>query len=155
MSEIYRRRLIRIQDERDAAQDALAYIQENWHKNSIFNEKRFVEGSSLHDVTHLAENLDAIFLIRLFAAFEGMLRQHMTQYHPGSVTDDAGAALLIDQVAVSQPKRITINLCDRVHEVRKYRNSLAHPQGKTATEVTFTETLARLAQYLGWLPEPR
>ena len=75
-----------------------------------------------------------------------MLRQHMRQHHPKpTIPEDAGAAFLIDRVAASQSGRISIPLCDEVHEVRKYRNSLMHPDGARVMELPFTVALARLA----------
>ena len=156
MSRIYQRKLAGVQDERDVAEEAVAYVRDNWYSKSIFDEAGFIEGRTLHEIMQLVESLDTIFTIRLFAAFEGMLRQHMRQHHPKpAVPEDAGAAFLIDRVAVSQSVRINIPLCDEVHELRKYRNSLMHPDGVRVMEIPFTVTLARLARYVGWLPEPK
>lgn len=156
MSKIYQRKLQRVQDERDTAQEAVAYVRDNWYAKSIFNESGFIKGRTVDEIAQLAKSLDTIFTIRLFAAFEGMLRQHMREHHPGiAVPEDAGAAFLIDRAAASQPTRISIALCDEVHEVRKYRNSLMHPDGAKAMEMPFTVALARLARYVGWLPEPK
>jgi len=141
--------------------ERLVYVQENWYNHSLFNEKRF-EGSSRSAVVQIAADLDAVFMIRLFAAFEGILRQHMVQHHPNlQVSKDIRAGKdvtvsnLTDQVATVQSVRITLTLCNEVHEVRKYRNSLVHPDSRAVAEVTFTEALARLARYVGWLPDPR
>jgi len=156
VSRVYQRTLARVQDERDVAEEVTAYVRDNWYSKSIFDEAGFIEGATLHSVLQLLDTLDTIFTTRLFAAFEGILRQHMRQYHPKpAVPEDAGAALLIDRVAVSQAVRISIPLCDEVHEVRKYRNSLMHPDGARAMEIPFTVALAGLARYVGWLPEPK
>lgn len=156
MSKIYKNKLQRVQEEQDTAQEAVAYIRNNWYAKSIFNEAGFIEGRTLDEISQLAESLDTIFTIRLFAAFEGMLQEHMQQHHPGiGVPEYAGASFLIDQVATAQTTRISIDLCNEVHEVRKYRNSLMHPAGKGAMEIPFTVALARLARYVGWLPEPK
>jgi len=155
VSKIYQRKLARVQDERDTAEETVAYARDNWYTKSLFNEAGF-DGRTLDSILQLAESLDAIFTIRLFAVFEGMLREHMRQHHPRTpVPEDAGASYLIDRVATSQTTRISIDLCNQVHEVRQYRNSLMHPDGKRATEIPFTVALARLARYAGWLPEPK
>ena len=156
MSRVYQRKLAGVQDERDVAEEAAAYVRDNWYSKSIFDEAGFIEGRTLNEILQLIKSLDTIFTIRLFAAFEGMLRQHMRQYHPKPpVPEDAGAAFLIDRAATSQALRISIPLCNEVHEVRKYRNSLMHPDGVRAREIPFTVALARLARYVGWLPEPK
>lgn len=155
MSIIYKRKLARIQDERDTAAETVAYVRDNWYTKSLFNEAIFKGGTHTR-LYQLAENLDTIFTIRLFAAFEGMLQEHMQQHHPGThIPEYAGASYLIDTVATAQTIRISIALCDEVHEVRQYRNSLMHPAGKSALEIPFTAALARLARYVGWLPEPK
>ncbi len=156
MSEVYRRRLVRIREERDTAQAVVAYVRGHWYSTSIFDEAGF-EVFSREQITSLAENLDTIFLTALFAAFAGILREHMSQHHPGShIPENAGAAFLIDQVqvAVAQPVRITVDVCDKVHEVRQYRNLLMHQSGQDILEITFADALPRLSRYVGWLPEP-
>lgn len=115
LSEVYRRRLARVREERDTPQTVVAYVRSNWHSASIFNEAGF-ETIKRDKVISLAQNIDVIFLTAFFAAFEGMLHEHMSQHHPGSlVPENAGAAFLIDRVAVSQPQRITVAVCDGVH----------------------------------------
>ncbi len=158
MSEVYRRRLVRIREERDTAQEVVAYVRSQWCSDSIFDVAGF-ETINREKVISLAENIDTIFLTALFAAFfaafEGMLREHMSQHHSGFlIPENAGAAFLIDQVAVAQPMHITVGVCDKVHEVRQYRNLLMHQTGQDVLEITFADALPRLSRYVGWLPEP-
>ena len=154
MSELYQRRLIRLQDERETALELVSFVHDNWCSKSFFNEAAF-QGRTLAEVARLAESLDTTYTTALFATFEGMLREHMSQHHSGIlVPENAEAAFLIDQAAVAQPVRISVSLCNQVHRVRQYRNSLMHPAGRDAAEVSFTEALAYLSRYVGWLPEP-
>jgi len=156
LSKFYQRSLQRVQDERDTAIEIVAYVRNNWYSKSLFDEAGFQLGRSLNDTIQLGENLDAIFIIRLFATFEGILKEHMQQHHPSfPIRDEVKVSLLIDRVAVSQNARIVTALCNKVHEVRQYHNSLVHPNDRPIDEITFTEGLARLARYVGWLPEPR
>ena len=154
MSEVYRRKLVRIREERDTAQAVVAYVRSHWYSASLFDKAGF-KAINREKVISLAENIDTIFLTALFAAFEGMLREHMSQHHSGThIPENAGASYLIDQVAVAQPTRITVSVCDKVHEVRQYRNLLMHQTGQDVLEITFADALPRLSRYVGWLPEP-
>jgi len=72
---LYQRRLIRLQDERETALELVSFVHDNWYSQSFFNEAAF-RGRTLADVTRLAENLDTTFTTALFAAFEGILREH-------------------------------------------------------------------------------
>jgi len=154
VSKIYQRRLIRLQDERETALELVSFVHDNWYTKSFFNEAAF-RGRTLAEIARLAESLETTFITALFAAFEGILREHMSQHHSGTlVPESAGAAFLIDQAAVAQPVRISVSLGNQVHRVRQYRNSLMHPAGRDAAEVSFTEALAHLSRYVGWLPNP-
>ncbi len=100
--------------------------------------------------------MDAIFLIRLFSLFEGILKEHLTQHHPGiSVPEEARAIWLIDRVAQRQTPPIGQALRSRVHEVRRYRNYLAQPSGRVPVETPFSMAIFRLSKFVDHLPEPR
>jgi hypothetical protein len=68
MSEVYVRRLSRIQREYDATRDAADYVLHNWHKQDIFRD---IQKTNEEDLRRAAGNLDAIFLIRLFSFSSG------------------------------------------------------------------------------------
>lgn len=153
MSNVYVRLLERVEQELTAAHDALAYVEQNWYRQSIFLD---VPESSLPDVIRAADNQEAVYLIRLFSTFEGMLREHLAQHHPGiAVPEDARAVWLIDRVAQRQTPPIGLALKNRVHDVRRYRNHLTHPGGRLTIPIPFMTVLARLSKFVDYLPEPR
>ncbi len=142
-----------MQREYDATRDAATYVIQNWHTQDIFQD---IQGTSLEDLRRAAGSLDAIFIIRLFSTFEGILKEHLTQHHPHiAVPEEARAVWLIDRVAQRQSPPIPPPLKSRVHEVRRYRNYLTHPSGGRPLEVTFAMALFRLSQFVERLPEPR
>lgn len=142
MSDVYVRRLARVQEELDALRDAVQFASRN--------------AGSPGGLRRADENLEAIFVIRLFAVFEGVLKEHLAQHHPNIVVpEDARAVWLIDRVAQRQTPPITFPLRNRVHEVRRWRNFLIHPGGGPALEIFWTDALARLSRFADHLPEPR
>jgi len=153
VSEVYVRRLSRVQREYDATRDAVGYVMRNWQKQSISLD---TQGTGLEDLRRAAGNLDAIFVIRLFSMFEGILKEHLTQHHPGiTVPEEARAVWLIDRVAQRQSPPIAPPLKSRVHDVRRYRNYLAHPSGRVPVETPFAMAIFRLSKFVDHLPEPR
>jgi hypothetical protein len=55
VSKIYQRKLARVQDERDTAEETVAYARDNWYTKSLFNEAGF-DGRTLDGILQLAES---------------------------------------------------------------------------------------------------
>lgn len=154
MSQTYIRRLKRIGDEFVAARGALAYAAQNWQKHALYSHRE-LEMIGPQDIKNAADNLETTFIIRLFAEFEGILKEHLTQHHAGiHLPEDARAVWLIDRVANLQTPHIGLPLRDRVHEVRRYRNALVHSSPVVIAPLLFVEASSRLNLYLDKLPEP-
>ena len=153
MSDALVRRLSRIRREYDATRDAAAYVIRKWQAQNIFDD---IQGTSLEDLRRAAGNLDAVFVIRLFSTFEGILKEHLAQHHPTiRVPEEARSVWLIDRVAQRQSPPIPASLKSRVHEVRRYRNYLTHPSAGHPIETPFAMALFRLSKFVERLPEPR
>ncbi len=154
MSDLYVRRLARIRDEHQAASGALAYVSVNWRKSNLFNFPG-LEAVGVEDVQRAANDLEATYFIRLFSAFEGILKEHLAKNHPSvPAAEEAKSVWLIDRVSKLQKPRIEDPLRARVHEVRKYRNYLVHPDGSLLPFVQFSDALARLTRFVDKLPSP-
>ena len=152
MSDRFVRRLKSVQSEYDAAREAIAYVDRYWQKLNISAE---IGGITPKQFTNAANSLETIFIIRLFSTFEGVLKEHLAKNHPTiSVPEDARAVWLIDRVANRQTPRINAPLVSKVHDVRKYRNSLVHVGGPVPCRIIFTDALAALAKFCDWLPDP-
>lgn len=152
MSDTHVRSLVDVQSEYLAAQEAIGYVVLNWQRDSVI---RAIKGG-LEDFQHASDDLEAIFLIRLFSVFEGILKEHLAQHHPSiHVPEEARSVWLIDRVAQRQPRPITFPLRQRVHEVRRYRNFLVHPHGPSLPVLFFPDALAPLSKFVERLPEPR
>ena len=154
MSAIYINRIRRIKDEFVAAQGALAYVARNWQKQAIFNDDE-LEAVGPQDIKNAADNMEATFIIRVFAAFEGMLKEHLAQHHSGiAMPDDVSVAWLIDRVATLQTPHIGTPLRNNIHHVRRYRNSLVHADAAIVSPLQLIEVCSRLNTYLDKLPDP-
>jgi len=154
MSDLYVRRLERIRDEHQAAPGALAFVSIHWQKFNISNFPGLV-AVDVENVKRAAGELEATYLIRLFSAFEGILKEHLARNHPHvAVAEEAKSVWLIDRVARLQHPRIEDPFRARVHDVRKYRNFLVHPGGNQPAFVQFSEALARLTRFADKLPSP-
>ena len=128
MSEAYRRRLVRVQSEFDAARDAIEYVLLNWQRQNVVG----TIASSPEELRRAATSLEAVFFIRLFSTFEGILKEHLQQRHPP----------LLGQLRL------------RVHDVRRSWNSLVHDRDEAPPPLSFLESLAILGRFVNCLPEP-
>jgi hypothetical protein len=152
MSQTYIHQMKSIGDQFEANAGALAYVARHWLKQSIYNE---IDRIGPEDFKKALDSLEATFVIRLFAAFEGILKEHMAQHHSAiALPEDVSMYRLIDLAANRQTPPIGLPLRNRVHEVRRYRNSLVHSGAPAVPTVPFTEALSRLNTYLAKLPEP-
>lgn len=69
MSERYVQRLRAIEAEFNAAQQSLAYAQRNWQSHTL--EREFGK-TTPRDLTQAMRHIEATYIIRLFAEFEGI-----------------------------------------------------------------------------------
>ena len=157
MSNFYVHLLEQVQGELNAAHDALVYTAQNWHRNwhrsSLFLA---MPASNLPNIVWADTHLEAVYFIRLFSTFEGILKEHLAQHHPGiAVPEEARAVWLIDRTAQRQAPAISDVLRDRVHEIRRYRNHLTHRNYRAIFPIPFTTALSRLNKFADHLPEPR
>lgn len=153
MSDSYVRQMQRVQSEYDTLVSSLRYVQIQWHRQDLLTA---LSGVTPSDIQRLLDNAEDIVFIRLFSLFEGILKEHLAEHHPGiSVPEDARAVWLIDRVAQRQTPPIRAELRGRVHIVRRYRNFLIHRGGIALPVVSFSFALAQLSKFVSHLPEPR
>ena len=92
----------------EATRDALTYVEQNWQRQNI---SLHVSGNGPADLLRAAGNLQEVYLLRLFSTFEGLLKEHSAQRHPGIVVpEEARAVWLIDRVAQRQTPAISAAL---------------------------------------------
>lgn len=105
-------------------------------------------GTSARDLVSVRQQLEATFLIRIWAEFETAVRAHY-----GWIQGDPNVRIrakdLIDTVAASRRGRAVGKVgLDEVHAIREYRNSLVHDRDEPATEVRLSDARRSLNYYL-------
>lgn len=142
-------RLSGVRDEFEAAKFSVAYAQ-----SGISAGEGVLKAGAAVKPSHLrrcAENLEMTYLLRLFAAFEGVLRDYWRVARPSPRPRRTQMEILIDRVAILCI--IPSDTRDEAHEVREYRNSLVHSdQTNDAAILDFQECKSRLGRFLGCLP---
>lgn len=103
-------------------------------------------GLEQSDFTRLSSNLEFTFLIRLFARFEGVLRDY---WHTRIRRSNPATEVLILRIA--DRLAIPAGWVDDVHHVREIRNDIIH-QDIFANMIGIGDAKSRLARYLSRFP---
>ena len=146
MSYILIQRLTKIRDEFEAARAAIDYLVEHWNRI----DRELGSGNlEFFKVRRASANLEATYVIRLFSAFEGALREILPS-RSLLVSDRRGAYELINRAASRW--RVSATVKDNAHLVREFRNAEVHQSIVTEQDMTFMEALAGLNRFLSWAP---
>ncbi|MDQ2731715.1 MAG: hypothetical protein M3Y56_08660 [Armatimonadota bacterium] len=153
MSRSYQQELDLVRREYQSAKFAIAYVSLNWSKQGI---NSYQKDLGPEDLRRTSARLEVTYIIRLFATFEGLLKQYMIAYYPEiKLPDKPKVGWFISRVAQLQNPRINTVLCKRIESVRDCRNDLIHTGRPVAPLMTFEEAMQDLAKYLDKLPPPR
>ena len=95
-----------------------------------------------------SDNLQITYVLRLFAEFEGILRDYW-HYARKRTTDPPMAVLMDSLAAYCHMKADDVR---NAHEVREYRNDVVHDHLQDS-RLDFPECCSRLARFLRWLPQ--
>ncbi len=100
------------------------------------------------DVHRLNSNLEATFLVRLFAEFEAGLREVWADWCQKKTAPRMEELLnsLAARCSISDGQR------DHAHAVRKYRNALVHEGSEGATAVSMGDARKYLCTYFSFMP---
>ena len=94
--------------------------------------------------------------MRLYAEFEGLLKDHLATNHPTVVLPRKPK---VDEViaAVVKAENLSVDptLRRKINDVRDYRNSIAHSAREIVLFVRFSEALRALNTFVAKLPDPR
>jgi hypothetical protein len=146
MSYVLIQRLRSVQDEYDASRGLLAFAERRW---TVLGGGAELTGIDLASIRNSRGGLDATYLIRLFAEFEGCLLTHLSSAHPRRRIPRTAEAL-INRVALLN--HVADGARDRAHEIRLYRNSIVHPGAPVAAIADFEGALGALNRFLSHLP---
>ena len=152
MSSIYIRRLRGVQTEFEAAKQALAYVERHWQQQTIYQE---VPRLGPRDFAEASRNIERTYFIRLFAEFEGVLKDHLATNHPSvRISDKPVIDWLIRRTVQSEALTVHPALRAKLDAVRNYRNSIAHHGRSFTPAITLVAALSTLNTFLARLPEP-
>lgn len=152
MSEIYIRRLRAVQWEFYSAREAIGYVRRNWQKQNIYAEMPRLKPSHFDAA---GGHVEATYFIRLYAEFEGILKDHLATNHPVlAVPDKPKVDWLISRAARAEGITIDSSLRRRMDNARDYRNSIAHRTRAAVPAIALVDALSTLNRFLAKPPDP-
>ncbi len=155
MSDKYLYRLRQVRKEYDAAREAVAFVLKNWYQPGIGDRIDTVTLSTLEET---ARHVERTYFIRLYAEFEGILKDHLVSNHPARAFAPEERPRIDEVITrVVQAEGLTINprLRVRLDRARDYRNSIAHSRRVPVPPVSIQDGIAALGKMLDMLPDPR
>ena len=110
---------------------------------------RLAEQARVHrgELDRCRANLEATFLLRLFAEFEGILRHYWK--HGLHRRTEPKVSVLIARVAAARGMSAAHRF--GADQVREYRNDLIHEHSRKA-HLTFVTGRSYIGRFLSWLP---
>jgi hypothetical protein len=96
-----------------------------------------------------AGRLESTYVVRLVTEFEGVLYDWWRSEFPGKHVPRTLWALTNRLAAL---RRIEPDKVQGAHDVREYRNALAHATPAGRAPMSFGEALSSLSRFLAWLP---
>ncbi len=152
MSSVYIQRMRGVQAEYGAVTTTLSFFEQHQKEQQITQQKGTL---TPRDFVRAELNLEATYFIRLYAEFEGVLKDHLTTNHPHVKVPEKpkvdwllNRVLQLEELSLEQPLRM------RLDAVRDYRNSITHRGRRVILRVSFADALSALNTFLARLPEP-
>lgn len=151
MSSTYIQRLRGVQSEYDAIKMSITFFEQYRGKE----HPQQIGTVTPRDFVRAELNLEATYFIRLYAEFEGILKDHLATNHRRiKVPDKPKVDWLLSRVLQAEGFSLEPLLRARLDAVRDYRNSVTHRTRRTVAGVSFTDSLSALNTFLARLPEP-
>jgi hypothetical protein len=102
---------------------------------------------SPRDLQACVAHLEATYAFRLFAQFEGTLRNYWLTVKKKATKVQTEALI----AAVAARNNVPTDVLLEAQAVRAYRNNVVH-HGSTRSEIPLGDCKSRLARFLSWLP---
>ena len=146
MSHAHIVRLRSVDDEFRAARGALAFVLRSW---SGLGETEELVGVSIPAARHAAIRVEDTYVVRLVTEFERVLYDWWRDSFPAKRVPRTLWGL-INRVATA--RKVDGDIVQRAHDVREYRNHLAHVVLSRRPPMPIGEALSSLSRFLAWLP---
>jgi hypothetical protein len=140
--------MTRVRQDFDGASFAIDRTLALWNLNPSISDKAMELHLAEFALRRSAANLEVTFVLRLFAEFEGILRNYWLRGMNRQT--DPPMQQLMDAIAADRNMNAT-DLVD-AHDVRTYRNDIIHESLRTA-RIPFVRCSTHLGRYLRWLPQ--
>ena len=132
------RRLKEVEKEHTASRIAMDRF-----RSQAAQDPTLLRGVGFPDIGRASDQLEGTYIIRLFAEFETALRTFWTTYRP---TEPPSRAIDLMN-GVASTARIDPDPLAAAHEVRRFRNVLAHNREEPANPVAIPDVRHRLNKY--------
>ena len=147
LQEAYRT-LDEVRDQYHAARFALGHTLQEYDKYSAVYEVGFRSQVTVHHIESCVRDLQITYLIRLFAEFEGILRNYWS-----TGRNRATKPPMIDLInSIASYRSMKDDDVKDAHEVREYRNDVIHEHLQNP-RFDFQTCRSRLACFVRWLPQ--
>jgi hypothetical protein len=146
MSHRLNQRLNTVGDEFEATRSALVLATGRWSVLHLWEE---VAGQRLASFQLAERNLEATYVVRLFAEFEAILRAQYPHSRPGRPVPRRSYNLIN---SLGSCYAIPAAILAEVHRIREFRHSIAHAD-PGAPPVGFTDAVSWLNRYLAYIPD--
>ena len=152
MSNVYIQRMRSVQAEYSAVATTLTFFEQHRKEQQVTQQTGTLTPG---DFVRAELNLEATYFIRLYAEFEGVLKDHLAANHAHiKVPEKPKVDWLLTRVLQMEALSLEQPLRMRLDAVRDYRNSITHQVRKVVLRVAFADALAVLNTFLARLPEP-
>jgi hypothetical protein len=136
--------LVSVSEEFDAARAALALAVRR--SREAANDRELDAMNPAH-LARAADNLEATYIVRLFAEFAAVLRDYWAVRRPGRRTP---AQTLVQRIGELQ--NIPVDWITDAHRVRDTRNDIVHHRTTTVAH-SYQECRSWLGRFLSMLPQ--
>ena len=152
MSRLYAKRLLMVTKAYQAAVDALSCVI--FHYDDLLMQQR-IGNMSKHTFAVALNSLEDTYTVRLFAEFEGILRDHLRSNHPSiKLRRDVRVGYLLQRTLQRDNIVLDPVLRTQFELLRDTRNTIAHQSPQHIAGVSFIDAQKCLARVVDKLPEP-
>jgi hypothetical protein len=154
MGDLHVQRLRKVRGEYDTVRVCGRFVAANQHDQRVLTVLRPSEGGILvlpRDLERTELALEKKYLVRLWAEFEGLLKDHLRERRPAVVIPDSPRVQWLISMTFKSPLSLSRQHLSMLTNIRKYRNDLVHSEDGAST-VTFREALSCLSNAVSRLP---
>ena len=142
-------RLRRVRDELDVARFTIRFALDRWDAPDGASGHAADRGIAHAQLLRLRDDVEATFVTRLIAEFEGVLKD----YRENGLKKRPARINLYDLMEqVARKRRMDEETLTEAHEVRDDRNDIVHRNLRTP-RIDFATGARRLGKFLAWLPD--